>query len=95
MRDNDGWHSCHSCGTEVKDGYEYNGDRHFLSDCRPDLVEHEIGDTCTWAFRRKPIEVQDSVLMPLEEEETCYAYQDPDTRKLTKEHKYFYTDGPM
>jgi hypothetical protein len=42
------WHNCHFCGTLVRDGYESDGTRHWLSDCRPDLTEHEPGPTCTW-----------------------------------------------
>lgn len=91
------WHQCHFCGEYVNsDGYEHSGKRHYLSDCRPDLVEHEIGDLCTWAFRREPIENKRTggVIEPLPQEETCYAYQDGD-RKWTKEHIHFYPDGPM
>lgn len=29
-------------------------ERHWLSDCRPDLVEHEEGPLCTWAHRLDP-----------------------------------------
>lgn len=51
---------CHFCGTYGKNGYEYNPEtkhfdiRHWLSDCRPDLVLHEIGETCTWYGDLKP-----------------------------------------
>ena len=86
--DEDEFHTCHFCGTEIsKDGKEYDGTRHYLSDCRPDLVQHEIGDTCTWAYRRKE--------EGFKENDTCYAYQDRETRKWTDEHKHFYPDGPM
>lgn len=84
----DGWHLCHFCGTYVRDGYEYTGDRHWLSDCRPDLVEHEPGETCTWwglsQYRG-------------EQPADCYAYQDLDSpgNPWTDDHKYFYKDGPM
>lgn len=84
------YHTCHFCGTEVKDGREYNGTRHYLSDCRPDLVEHEIGDKCTWSYQRDP-EFKDE----FKEQETCYAYQDPESGQFTTEHKYFHKDGPM
>lgn len=90
-------HTCHFCGTDVnKLGYEHNGKRHFLSDCRPDLVEHEIGEICTWHIRREPLTKARTgeVIPALPEEECCYAYQDKD-RNWTKEHKHFYTDGPM
>jgi hypothetical protein len=60
--DDDGWHTCHFCGTYVKDGLENDGTRHWLSDCRPDLVEHEPGPACTWPYRPGP--------------NNCYAYKD-------------------
>jgi hypothetical protein len=90
------WHTCHFCGTQLNEkGYEVNGDRHFVSDCRPDLIEHEIGDTCTWASRRKPLTMADGTIESAwPEEDCCYAYQDRD-RNWTKEHKHFYPDGPM
>jgi len=58
--------------------------RHWLSDCRPDLVEHEIGPKCTW-WRCESTE------------RNCYAYQNDEHegRPWTSEHKYFYSDGPM
>jgi hypothetical protein len=88
-------HGCHFCGTiTCKEGYEYNGKRHFLSDCRPDLVQHEIGETCTWSYRRGHIKRKDGTyLEPLLQNKTCYAYQDSD-RNWTDEHKHFYPDGP-
>ncbi len=43
-------HHCHFCGEYVIHGYERNGKRHYLSDCRPDLVKHEIGELCTWPY---------------------------------------------
>jgi hypothetical protein len=84
--DEEEFHTCHFCGDLVKDGKDAKGERHWLSDCRPDLVEHEIGDTCTWAYKRAQMG---------RENETCYAYQDRDTNKWTNEHKHFYKDGPM
>jgi hypothetical protein len=87
MYDDEGWHQCHFCGTDVKDGKENNGGRHYLSDCRPDLVKHEIGETCTWSYRRAEPGVK--------EEDTCYAYQNHDTREWTDKHEHFYKDGPM
>jgi hypothetical protein len=101
LMDEEDWHQCHFCGTYVnKEGYSNNdNERHFLSDCRPDLVEHEIGEICTWAFRRKPLVIgkgtpneRTEEALPLEQ--TCYAYQDSD-QKWTKEHIHFYPDGPM
>lgn len=102
MNVDEGWHTCHFCGADIdKDGYESSGrrgvrgKRHWLSDCRPDLVEHEIGELCTWAFRRDPKykrlgnETEDFL-----ENHTCYAYQDRDL-SWRNEHKYFYPDGPM
>lgn len=91
----DDWHTCHFCGTQVnKEGYEHKGKRHFLSDCRPDLVEHEIGDTCTWAFRRKPLKMADgSIEEAFPEKYCCYAYEKDG--HWTDEHMHFYNDGPM
>jgi hypothetical protein len=77
--------TCHFCGTCVIDGYETGRDRHkrhWLSDCRPDLVEHKPGELCTWHAQE-------------DRGHDCYAYQNSDTREWTKEHKYFYPDGPM
>lgn len=78
------WHQCHFCGEYVKDGKDPEGKRHWLSDCRPDLVEHEIGPLCTWHDKRTETEPY-----------PCYAYQDRETRDWTNEHKHFYKDGPM
>lgn len=78
------YHTCHFCGEYVLHGYEYNTKRHWLSDCRPDLVKHEIGKTCTWWGMER-----DSG------KKNCYAYQDRDTREWTDEHIHFYEDGPM
>ena len=44
-------HVCHFCGTPVQDDREYSGAPHSAKDCRPDLFEHEFGDTCTWGDR--------------------------------------------
>lgn len=84
------FHQCHFCGDYVKNGKDSKGNRHWLSDCRPDLVEHEIGDKCTWAFKRNP-ELWDK---PYKENETCYAYQNRDLQ-WTDKHEHFYKDGPM
>lgn len=90
----EGWHQCHFCGEYInKEGYEHGGKRHYLSDCRPDLVEHEIGEDCTW-YIYMPGVAEKNDLEPRNIEDTCYAYQD-DTRQWTKEHKHFYPDGPM
>lgn len=77
------YHTCHFCGEWVRNGKERDGTRHWLSDCRPDLVAHEPGPLCTWPHL---------VAIP---EVSCYAYQDSDTGKFTKEHTHFYEDGPM
>lgn len=76
------WHTCHFCGEDVKDGLDPKGKRHWLSDCRPDLVKHEIGDTCTWPER--PAETHN-----------CYAYQEHWSLVWGDEHIHFYEDGPM
>lgn len=95
-------HSCHFCITYVYDGYEdkEKTKRHWLSDCRPDLVEHEIGDTCTWAYRRVDMTnvVTGKTIEALPENYTCYAYLDeskPGEKTWTMEHKHFHKDGPM
>lgn len=89
-------HTCHFCGTYVnKEGYETSGEkeRHWLSDCRPDLVEHEIGPICTWDFRRKPLTLSDGTVEDaFPEKYCCYGYNKDG--KWTDEHKYFYPDGP-
>ena len=66
-------HPCHFCGEYVIHGYESNGRRHYLSDCRPDLVEHEIGELCTWTHF-----VPDNT-----GHGNCYAYQDRDTKNCS------------
>ena len=77
-------HTCHFCGEWLDDNScEYNGDRHWLSDCRPDLVAHEIGETCTWSYATD-----------VPRERRCYGYQD-EQRRWTKDHVHFYPDGPM
>lgn len=78
-------HQCHFCGEWVLDGVStHTGERHYLSDCRPDLVEHEIGPSCTWGKS-----------MPNAHGYNCYAYQDRDTQEWTSSHSHFYKDGPM
>lgn len=77
------WHNCHFCGTGVKNGFDSKGNKHWLSDCRPDLVRHEIGPTCTWHESG-----------PTRGGKDCYAYQN--RRGIwTDEHIHFYKDGPM
>lgn len=70
---------CHFCGGEDSP--------HMLSDCRPDLVEHEIGPHCTWAVSLQ-LGMTTQVL-------SCYAYQDPYTHEWGTEHKHFYPDTDM
>lgn len=79
------WHKCHFCGEDVKDGKDPKGNRHWLSDCRPDLVEHEIGPDCTWPEGTSRTDTKPG----------CYAYQDFGTQKWTDEHTHFHKDGPM
>jgi hypothetical protein len=71
----------------IKLGKQWNSYkvRHWLSDCRPDLVEHEIGPICTWWGSKSSVV------------HSCYAYQDDKLpgQPWTNEHKYFYSDGPM
>lgn len=86
-----GWHQCHFCGADVdKDGMETDGHghlkRHFLSDCRPDLVQHEPGELCTWPFIAERNQYR---------EPGCYAFQDRDTNEWGAEHIHFYPDGAM
>ena len=90
-------HPCHFCGTDVIDGYEpvYSNDppckkpvRHWLSDCRPDLVKHEIGPDCTWAYRRELPDYDG------DERLNCYGYQEGVNGPWTDEHIHFYEDGP-
>lgn len=79
-------HFCHFCGDPLNhNGYgNEKGEkvRHYLSDCRPDLVEHEPGELCTWHGLKEHGDGPD-----------CYAYQDRKTNKWTNEHKHFYSDG--
>ncbi len=94
----DEFKECYFCGTNTcQKGYESNGDRHRLSDCRPDLVKHEIGETCTWSFRRKPeFKRMNDETEDYPENQTCYAYQDNSTSPSTwtDSHSHFYPDGP-
>jgi hypothetical protein len=42
-------HQCHFCGENLNhDSTESSGKRHWLSDCRPDLLPHWPGPDCTW-----------------------------------------------
>lgn len=86
----DAAHQCHFCGEWVVNGIECRtGDRHWLSDCRPDLVHHEPGPLCTWhAF------APGSGKFFRSENFDCYAYQDLWTQEWTEDHAHFYEDGP-
>lgn len=88
------YHNCHFCGEWVSGGFTVRAEqRHWLSDCRPDLVKHERGRLCTWWYRDpdnpRRTDTPSTVVA------TCYAYQDRDTNKWTDEHEHFYKDGPM
>lgn len=83
------YHTCHFCGEYVKKGLNPKGERHWLSDCRPDLVEHEPGETCTWWG------MESHRLFDQPDKFNCYAYQDFGTREWTNEHTHFHKDGPM
>ncbi len=67
---------CHFCG-------DAGPGPHMLADCRPDLVEHEIGPTCTWWNSAKPGEAN------------CYAYQSRETNEWTDDHIHFYPNHDM
>jgi len=82
------YHQCHFCGEYVANGYTPQNERHHLSDCRPDLVQHEPGEKCTWHG------CVDADGNPYHEFD-CYAYQDRDTNGWGPDHKHFYEDGPM
>jgi hypothetical protein len=77
------YHQCHFCGTYVYEGWETNHKRHYLSDCRPDLVQHELGPLCTWPYHLGI------------DKDRCYAYQDRNTNQWGETHEHFYEDGPM
>jgi hypothetical protein len=85
------YHNCYFCGTWVSGGYEVRATRrHWLRDCRPDLVQHEPGPTCTWYGLGTSSHAAPG--------RDCYAYQDcsgPTPWPWTDEHKHFYKDGPM
>lgn len=94
----DDYHQCHFCGEYVNNGHTAAGYRHWLSDCRPDLVEHEIGEICTWSFRRLPeFKRMGNETEDFPENRTCYAYAFGGlyNRVWTNEHTHFYPDGPM
>lgn len=105
-------HICHFCGENLThDSFSHeNGERvrHWLSDCRPDLVEHEIGPDCTWSFLLDPDWIpnlrrdgKDKLADADEGRPSCYAYEfmgdgsNGHKRAWTDEHIHFNTDGPM
>lgn len=88
-------HQCHFCGTWVRNGVSTeDGTRHWLSDCRPDLVQHEPGEFCTWWN-----------LETVPANRNCYAYSESRHNPSepggaagivwTDEHTHFHKDGPM
>jgi hypothetical protein len=100
-------HPCHFCGEPVIDGHETirpgepEQRRHWLSDCRPDLVKHEVGPDCTWAYLLDPGWIpslrragKDHLADADEGRKSCYAYQDGVNGPWTDEHIHFYEDGP-
>lgn len=89
--DDDGPSQCHFCGEYVNDGLDPKGERHWLSDCRPDLVQHEVGPLCTWPPYEPPNEdLNDKLPSP-----NCYAYRVRESNEWGTEHTHFYPDGPM
>lgn len=83
-------HQCHFCGEWVNDGVSNTtGERHWLSDCRPDLAPHDPGPLCTWHGLTTGLHTQPG------DDYDCYAYQDRDTMEWTEAHDNFYPDGPM
>jgi hypothetical protein len=96
-------HHCHFCGEHVEDGKDPKGNRHWLSDCRPDLVKHEPGELCTWSYMlgdkctcgSSDDEHLEFCALRTPDNKSCYAYMNNDTRKWGDEHKHFYEDGPM
>lgn len=90
MAEEEDYHNCHFCSDLVKNGLDTKGERHWISDCRPDLVEHEPGKLCTWYGWGEPDNRPGKA-----KGKNCYAYQNRDTYKWEDEHIHFYTDGPM
>lgn len=98
----DEWHTCHFCGTDTWNGYEdrMKTKRHWLSDCRPDLVEHPVGPLCTWPL----MEYDGTSTWTREQTDKynkemgrpgCYAYQDLGSMVWTPDHIHFYPNRPM
>lgn len=70
--------------------------RHFLGDCRPDLVFHEEGPLCTWPLISLPNDpAMEAKLNAENHRPHCYAYMEMDTRVWTTSHSHFYINGPM
>lgn len=98
-------HVCHFCGTELdhqsysylysKEAGETVRERHWLSDCRPDLVEHELGPTCTWWYK---MEMTDMYEQPVDPRQLCYGFQEKflgGDKGWSSEHIHFFEDWPM
>jgi hypothetical protein len=80
--------SCHFCGEETGP--------HMLADCRPDLVEHEIGSDCTWwTSYQLFLETGDAKKYVSEITNSCYAYQNHVTLEWGLEHIHFYPNQDM
>lgn len=44
-----GSHHCHFCGSDLDhETYDTDGNHHTTAFCRPDLVEHPLGELCTY-----------------------------------------------
>ena len=97
---NYGNHRCHFCGEDLDhESFVSGGRRHWLSDCRPDLVEHEPGSLCTWPLMgygtTSWTDAQVDEFNEKHGRPSCYAYEDRETREWGTEHIHFYRDGPM
>lgn len=45
-------HRCHFCGEDLDHfGVDSGRNFHTVAFCRPDLVEHEPGELCTWPYK--------------------------------------------
>lgn len=110
-------HKCHFCGSDLThNSFSSERDpetgiwglrRHWLSDCRADLVEHAIGSDCTWSFITEEFleklrhEGKDVLLEMYQKHPKCYAYEysggSENSYKSvwTDQHIHFHKDGPM
>lgn len=49
-----GDHRCYFCGDAMDhEGWDAGGNEHTVAFCRPDLVEHEVGELCTWPWKNE------------------------------------------